>query len=91
MCNTPVKTSSTAGIGWEVERPAVRFAGAQEGGSRDARRGIVPDASPSLSPGFGGGVVSGSGTSPKAPTGRLRRWLLAEVVEDVPGPEAKEG
>jgi len=27
----------------------------------------------------------------KAPTGRLKRWLLAEVVEDVPGPEAKEG
>ena len=29
--------------------------------------------------------------SPKVPTGRLKRWLLAEVVEDVPGPEAKEG
>jgi hypothetical protein len=27
----------------------------------------------------------------KAPTGRLKRWLLAEVVEDVPGPQAKEG
>src|SRR5829696_2915554 len=32
-----------------------------------------------------------SETSPKAPTGRLKRWLLAEIVEDVPGPEAKEG
>ncbi len=27
----------------------------------------------------------------KRPTDRLVRWLLAEVVEDVPGPEAKEG
>jgi hypothetical protein len=24
-------------------------------------------------------------------TERLKRWLLAEVVEDVPGPQAKEG
>jgi hypothetical protein len=53
----------------------------------------LPDASPSFSPGFEGGVVvSGSEeASPKVPTGRLKRWLLAEVVEDVPGPEAKEG
>ena len=56
-----------------------------------ARRGILPDASLSLSLGFGGGVVSRSEVSPKAPTGRLKRWLLAEIVEDVPGPEAKEG
>jgi len=35
--------------------------------------------------------VAGSEASPKAPTGRLKRWLLAQVVEDVPGPEAKEG
>jgi hypothetical protein len=35
--------------------------------------------------------VSGTEASPKAPTGRLKRWLLAEVVEDVPGPQAKEG
>ena len=35
--------------------------------------------------------MSRSDVSPRAPTGRLRRWLLAEVVEDVPGPEAKEG
>jgi hypothetical protein len=35
--------------------------------------------------------VSRSDASPKAPTGRLKRWLLAEVVEDVPGPEVKEG
>jgi hypothetical protein len=27
----------------------------------------------------------------KRPVGQVRRWLLAEVVEDVPGPEAKEG
>jgi hypothetical protein len=52
----------------------------------------LPDASSlSLSPGFGGGVVSGSKGMLKAPTGRLKRWLLAEVVEDVPGPEVKEG
>jgi hypothetical protein len=44
----------------------------------------LPDASLSLSSGFGGGVVSGSEGSPKAPTGRLKRWLLAEVVEDGP-------
>ena len=35
--------------------------------------------------------MSESEASPTAPTGRLKRWLLAEVVEDVPGPEAKEG
>ena len=35
--------------------------------------------------------MAGSEASPKAPTGRLKRWLLAQVVEDVPGPEAKEG
>jgi hypothetical protein len=39
--------------------------------------------------------VAGAEASPKSPTksptGRLKRWLLAEVVEDVPGPEAKEG
>ena len=35
--------------------------------------------------------MSGSEASPKATTGRLKSWLLAEVVEDVPGPEAKEG
>ena len=51
----------------------------------------MPDASLSLSAGFGGGVVAGSKGVPKAPTGRLKRWLLAEVVEDVPGPQAKEG
>jgi len=46
-----------------------------------------------LLPGFGVGVVSGSEeASPKVPpTGRLKRWLLAEIVEDVPGPEAREG
>jgi hypothetical protein len=45
----------------------------------------------SLSSGIGGaGVVSGSEASPtRALTGRIKRWLLAEVVEDVPGPEAK--
>src|SRR5687767_3876069 len=54
--------------------------------------GILPDPSLLLSPGFGGvGVVSGSEASPNAPTVRLKRWLLADVVEDVPGPEAKEG
>jgi hypothetical protein len=51
----------------------------------------LPDVSLSLSPGFGGVVVSGSKGMLKAPTGRLKRWLLAEVVEDVPGPQAKEG
>ena len=35
--------------------------------------------------------MSGSKSLPKVPTGRLKRWLLAEVVEDVPGPQAKEG
>ena len=52
----------------------------------------MPEASLSSSPGFGGGVVSRSEASPtKALTGRLKRWLLADVLEDVPGPEAKEG
>ena len=54
-----------------------------EGGSCRTRPFVV-------APGFRGGVVSGEG-APKAPTGRLKRWLLAEVVEDVPGPQAKEG
>ena len=29
--------------------------------------------------------------TPKRPAERFKRWLLADVVEDVPGPEAKEG
>ena len=29
--------------------------------------------------------------APKRSAGRLKRWLLEDVVEDVPGPEAKEG
>src|SRR5215208_6573950 len=29
--------------------------------------------------------------APKRPADRFKRWLLADVVEDVPGPEAKEG
>src|SRR5918994_3177265 len=29
--------------------------------------------------------------TPKRPVERFKRWLLADVVEDVPGPEAKEG
>jgi hypothetical protein len=35
-------------------------------------------------------MMSGA-TMPKRPTERFRRWLLAEVVEDVPGPQAREG
>jgi hypothetical protein len=30
-------------------------------------------------------------TPPKTPAARFKRWLLADRVEDVPGPEAKEG
>src|SRR5918911_1415454 len=30
-------------------------------------------------------------TQKKRPAERIKRWLLAEVVEDVPGPQAKEG
>jgi hypothetical protein len=29
--------------------------------------------------------------APKRPADRFKRWLLEDVVEDVPGPEAKEG
>src|SRR3712207_7351146 len=35
--------------------------------------------------------MAGATTAPKRPAGRFQRWLLADVVEDVPGPEAKEG
>lgn len=35
--------------------------------------------------------MSDTTAASKRPTDRLMRWLLAEVVEDVPGPEAKEG
>ena len=34
---------------------------------------------------------AGATTTPKRPAERIKRWLLADVVEDVPGPEAKEG
>jgi hypothetical protein len=30
-------------------------------------------------------------TLPKTPASGFKRWLLEDVVEDVPGPEAKEG
>src|SRR5215216_2437973 len=35
--------------------------------------------------------MAGATTTPKRPTERFKRWLLAEVVEDAPGPQAKEG
>jgi hypothetical protein len=35
--------------------------------------------------------VAESAHPSKRPADRLKRWLLEEVVEDVPGPEAKEG
>jgi hypothetical protein len=35
--------------------------------------------------------VAGATYSSKRNANRLKRWLLEEVVEDVPGPEAKEG
>jgi len=35
--------------------------------------------------------VADTTAASKRPDDRLKRWLLAEVVEDVPGPEAKEG
>jgi hypothetical protein len=36
-------------------------------------------------------VVTDATAASKGPADRLKRWLLAEVVEDVPGPQAKEG
>src|SRR3712207_5588513 len=36
-------------------------------------------------------LVADTAAAPKHPTDRLKRWLLEDVVEDVPGPEAKEG
>jgi hypothetical protein len=37
-------------------------------------------------------LVTDMKTTPKKrPAERIKRWLLAEVVEDVPGPQAKEG
>jgi hypothetical protein len=38
-----------------------------------------------------GVIVAGTTVESKRPADRLAGWLLAEVVEDVPGPEAKEG
>ena len=35
--------------------------------------------------------VTDTTAASKGPADRLKRWLLAEVVEDVPGPEATEG
>jgi hypothetical protein len=35
--------------------------------------------------------MAGATTTSKRPLERFKRWLLAEVVEDAPGPEAKEG
>jgi hypothetical protein len=43
------------------------------------------------SPAGGELVVADTTKEAKRPAHRLTRWLLAEVVEDVPGPEAKEG
>jgi hypothetical protein len=35
--------------------------------------------------------MSGATTASRRPVQRFKSWLLADVVEDVPGPEAKEG
>ena len=35
--------------------------------------------------------MSDTPVAPKRPANRFKRWLFAEVVEDVPGPQAKEG
>jgi hypothetical protein len=35
--------------------------------------------------------VADTTVASKRPAARFKRWLLAEVVEDVPGPQAKEG
>jgi hypothetical protein len=35
--------------------------------------------------------VADAAPAPKHPADRFKRWLLEDVVEDVPGPEAKEG
>src|SRR5215217_3431599 len=47
----------------------------------------------SLSPNGRTGVVANTRSKRLKirPTERVKRWLLAEVVEDVPGPQAKEG
>jgi hypothetical protein len=36
-------------------------------------------------------LVADSAAAPKDPVDRFKRWLLEDVIEDVPGPEAKEG
>ena len=36
-------------------------------------------------------IVADTTPASKRPVDRLTRWLLEDVVEDVPGPEAKEG
>jgi hypothetical protein len=36
-------------------------------------------------------LVADTAAAPRHSAGRLKRWLLQDVVEDVPGPEAKEG
>ncbi len=35
--------------------------------------------------------MTGPGAGAKRPADRIKRWLLEDVVEDVPGPQAKEG
>ena len=38
-----------------------------------------------------GAVIAASTDPPKRPDERLKHWLLEHRIEDVPGPEAKEG
>ena len=72
--------------------PTANPAGAEEGGCCGVRGEIVLGTwrRPLRTTGPGV-IVAELAHSSKRPTDRVKRWLLEEVVEDVPGPQAKEG
>ena len=82
-----------AGVGLDYFRPEAKLTSRAPKRRDGVRETILAGAASLIPPAERMGVVADTkATTPKKrPTEQFKRWLLAEVVEDVPGPQAKEG